>query len=265
MTTIGDSIVRIYHTMQKRWFLFEELVKRDFKEKYKRTVLGMGWSLLSPLLTLLVMKLVFTQFFGRTMLHYTIYLFSGNIVLAWFKESTKHGMSSLLHNAKIFTKINVPKYLFLFSKNVSSAVNFALTLVVYFIFCILDGISFGPHMLMLIYPVMCLLAFNLGMGLVLSAMFVLFRDVKYLYDVFLTLLTYLSAVFYTVNSFPPFVQKLFLLNPVYCYIKYFRVVVIDGNIPSLAFHVLCASYATALLLIGGVIYKKYNHKFLYYV
>lgn len=250
---------------QRHRFLFEELVKRDFKQKYKRTVLGMGWSILSPLLTLLVMKLVFTQFFGRSMPHYTIYLFSGNIILAWFKESTKQGMSSLLHNAKIFTKINVPKYLFLFSKNVSSAVNFALTLVVYFLFCVLDRISFGPHILMLIYPIVCLLAFNLGMGLILSAMYVFFRDVQYLYDVFLTLLTYLSAVFYTVDSFPPLVQNLFLLNPVYCYIKYFRVVVIDGNIPSLAFHVLCAFYAVVLLLTGGTIYKKYNHKFLYYV
>ena len=250
---------------KKHYFLFEELVKRDFKQKYKRTILGMGWSVLSPLLTLLVMKLVFTQFFGRTMLHYTIYLFSGNIVLAWFKESTKQGMSSLLHNAKIFTKINLPKYMFLLSKNVSSAVNFGLTLVVYFLFCILDGITFGPHMLLLLYPIVCLLAFNLGVGLVLSALYVFFRDVQYLYDVFLTLLTYLSAVFYTVDSFPPFVQNLFLLNPVYCYIKYFRVVVIDGNIPSPGFHLLCAFYATVLLLIGGVIYKKYNHKFLYYV
>ena len=250
---------------KKYKFLFEELVKRDFKQKYKRTVLGMGWSILSPLLTLLVMRLVFTQFFGRNMPHYTIYLFSGNIVMAWFKESTKQGMSSLLHNAKIFSKINVPKYLFLFSKNVSSLVNFGLTLAVYFLFCILDGITFGPHMLLLVYPIACLLVFNLGVGLVLSALYVFFRDVQYLYDVFLTLLTYLSAIFYTVDGFSPLVQNLFLLNPVYCYIKYFRVVVIDGTVPSLTFHLLCAFYAAALFLIGGVIYKKYNHKFLYYV
>lgn len=145
--------------------------------------------------------------------HYTIYLFSGNIVMAWFKESTKQGMSSLLHNAKIFSKINVPKYLFLFSKNVSSLVNFGLTLAVYFLFCILDGITFGPHMLLLVYPIACLLVFNLGVGLVLSALYVFFRDVQYLYDVFLTLLTYLSAIFYTVDGFSPLVQNLFLLNP----------------------------------------------------
>ena len=259
------EIARVLHTLKKRRFLFEELVKRDFKEKYKRTVLGMGWSILSPLLTLLVMKLVFTQFFGRTMLHYTIYLFSGNIIMAWFKESTKQGMGSLLGNSKIFTKINVPKYMFLLSKNVSGAVNFALTLAVFFLFCILDKIHFGLHMFALLYPIACLLVFNLGVGMILSALYVFFRDIKYLYDVFLTLLTYLSAIFYTVDNFSPLVQNLFLLNPVYCYIKYFRIVVIDGNIPSLAFHLLCLFYAAALLVVGGAIYKKYNHQFLYYV
>ena len=85
--------------MKRYQFLFEELVKRDFKKKYKRTVLGMAWSLLSPLLTLLVMRLVFTQFFGETMEHYTTYLFCGNLIFACFSESTGLGMTSLLENA----------------------------------------------------------------------------------------------------------------------------------------------------------------------
>ena len=94
-------------------FLFEELAKRDFKKKYKRTVLGMAWSMLSPMLTLLVMRLVFTQFFGRNMEHYTTYLFCGNLVYSFFNESTSQGMTSLMENASIFTRVNVPKYLFL--------------------------------------------------------------------------------------------------------------------------------------------------------
>lgn len=251
--------------VEKNRFLFEELVKRDFKQKYKRTVLGMAWSVLSPLLTLLVMKIVFTQFFGRDIPHYTTYLFSGNLVMAYYKESTKGGMNSLMSNAKIFTKVNVPKYMFLLSKNVSALVNFGLTLCVYFVFCALDGIQFGLHTLALVYPVLCLLTFNVGVGLILSALYVFFRDTQYLYDVFLTLLTYLSAIFYTVDGYSPAAQQLFLLNPVYCYIKYFRVVMIDGHLPSAAFHLLCAGYALLAVLVGGLIYKKYNHKFLYYV
>ena len=117
-------------------FLFEELAKRDFKKKYKRTVLGMAWSMLSPMLTLLVMRLVFTQFFGRNMEHYTTYLFCGNLVYSFFNESTSQGMTSLMENASIFTRVNVPKYLFLFSKNVQTLINFGLTLIVFFIFCL---------------------------------------------------------------------------------------------------------------------------------
>ena len=151
-------------------FLFEELVKRDFKKKYKRTVLGMAWSLLSPLLMLLVMKLVFTQFFGRTMEHYTIYLFCGNLVFSYFNESTSQGMTSLVNNAAIFTKVNIPKYLFLFSKNVQTLINFSLTLCIFFVFCGLDHILFTWKFLLLLYPVCLLVLFNIGVGLILSAL-----------------------------------------------------------------------------------------------
>ncbi len=251
--------------LKKHQFLFEELVKRDFKQKYKRTVLGMGWSVLSPLLTLLVMKLVFTSFFGKDTPHFTTYLFAGNIVMSFFKESTKGGMSSLVNNAKIFSKVNVPKYLFLLSKNVSVLVNFGLILVLFFLFAALDGIVFGFHMLTLIYPIVCLVVFNIGVGMILSALFVFFRDTQYLYDVFLMLITYLSAIFYTIDRFPQWAQNLFLLNPVYCFIRYFRLVCIDGAIPSLAFHGLCLLYAAAALGVGLLVYRKNNHKFLYYV
>lgn len=255
----------MFQKIKKNQFLFEELVKRDFKEKYKRTVLGMAWSILSPLLTLLVMKVVFTQFFGRNTPFYTTYLFSGNLVMAYFKESTRGGMNSLMSNAKIFTKINIPKYLFIFSRNVSALVNFLIILVVYFFFCALDGVTFGFHMLSLLYPVACLLVFNLGIGMILSAMFVFFRDTQYLYDVFLTLLTYLSAIFYRIDGYSPAAQRLFLLNPVFCYIKYFRLVVIEGAVPSAAFHLLCAFYALAAVALGFWVYRKNNHKFLFYV
>ena len=128
--------------MQRHSFLFEELVKRDFKKKYKRTVLGVGWSLLSPLLTLAVMKVVFSQFFGAAIEHYTTYLFCGNLLFMFFSESTNEGMACLRHNAAIFTKINVPKYIFLLAKNVQTFLNFVLTLAVFFMFCLFDGIDF---------------------------------------------------------------------------------------------------------------------------
>ncbi|MBO4863637.1 MAG: ABC transporter permease [Eubacterium sp.] len=252
--------------LKENQFLFEELVKRDFKKKYKRTVLGMVWSMLNPLLNLLVMALVFTQFFGRNSPHYIIYLFSGNIIMAYYKESTKGGMSSLVGNAGIFSKINVPKYLFVFSKNVSALINFGLTIVIYFLFVIIDRIPFHINFFCLIIPVCCLVVMNVGIGMILSALYVFFRDIEYLYDVFLTLLTYTSAIFYYVDRFKnPWVQRAFLCNPVYVYIKYFRTIVIDGNIPSLPYHGLCLFYALVFFGLGSFIYKHYNQKFLYYI
>ena len=234
----------IIQRFSQNQFLFEELVKRDFKQKYKRTILGMAWSVLSPLLNLLVMRIIFTHFFGEEIEHYTTYLFAGNLIFSFFRESTTGGMNSLMSNAHIFTKINVPKYMFLLTKNVSSIINFGLTLL---------------------YPICCLTIFNIGVGLILSALFVFFRDISYLYDVFTMLLMYMSAIFYTVDGYPAAIQRLFLCNPVYCVIKYVRLVVLEAKIPSAAFHLLLLFYAALAMLVGGLIYKKKNHEFLYYV
>lgn len=246
-------------------FLFEELVKRDFKKKYKRTVLGMAWSVLSPLMMLLVMRLVFTQFFGRNMEHYTTYLFCGNLIFSYFNESSTQGMTSLIGNSAIFTKVNVPKYLFLFSKNVQTLINFGLTLCVFFIFCVLDGITFTWRFILLLYPIFCLVLFNLGVGLILSALFVFFRDIQYLWSIFSQLLMYMSAIFYTIDHYSYTVQCLFLANPVYLFIRYFRKIVIDAAIPSVWFHLLMLADAAAVLALGCLMYKKYNPRFLYYV
>lgn len=246
-------------------FLFEELVKRDFKNKYKRTVLGMGWSILSPLLTLLVMRLVFTQFFGRTIPHYTTYLFAGNLVFSFFNQSTSHGMTVLTRNGSIISKVMFPKYMFLLSDNVSSFVNFLLSLCVFFVFAVVDGIRFNLSFFALLYPILFLLAFNIGMGLILSALYVFFRDMSYFYSIFTLLLHYLSAIFYNVDGYTPEVQRLFLLNPVYVFIKYFRVVVIDGNLPSLQYHMLILLYTSVVVGVGGWMYKRFNQRFLYYM
>lgn len=251
--------------IKKNQFLFEELVKRDFKKKYKRTMLGMLWSLISPLMQLLVMSIVFTSFFGRNKPHYTIYLFAGNLTYAFFKDSTTGGMNSLMQNAGIITKINLPKYMFLLSKNVASVINYVLTLLIFFIFAIIDGIDFHFSFFMLIYPIICLIMFNIGCGFILSAMFVIFKDIQYLYDIFTLMLMYMSAIFYYTDTYSPQVQKLFYLNPLYTYITYFRQIIIDGIIPSWKVHLLCLLYAFLALGTGALIYKKYNYKFIYYM
>ncbi len=256
---------RLYNSFCKNQFLFEELVKRDFKKKYKGTVLGMLWSILAPLLNLLVMKLVFTSLYGYKVEHFTTYLFCGNLVFMYFTEATSQGMLALVSNSSIFTKVNVPKYLFLFSKNVQALINFGISIVVFFVFCVIDKITFTWKFLLLLYPISFLLVFNIGVGLMLSAAYVFFRDMQYLWTIFTQLLMYMSAIFYSVDMFSPKAQNAFLANPIYVFIKYFRQIVIDGVIPSPLVHLLIAGDSLIVLLIGVIIYKKKNHEFLYYV
>lgn len=257
--------MNILQKMRKHQFLFQQLVHRDFTKKYKRTVLGVAWSVLSPLLTLLVMNVIFGTLLGSDIEHYTIYLFSGQLVFSFFNESTNEGMTSLLNNADIFTKVNVPKYMFLLSKNISSLINFGITLCIYFLFVLINGIPITWKFILLLYPIVCLVMFNVGVGLILSAAYVFFRDIQYLYGIFTMLLMYMSAIFYSIDTFPQIGRNLFLVNPVYVYIRYFRKIVIENTIPSVRFHLIAIGYALIALLVGFFIYKKKNHSFLYYV
>lgn len=246
-------------------FLLSELVKRDFKKKYKRTILGVGWSVLSPLMMLLVMRVVFTRFFGNDMEHYTTYLFCGILVFNFFNDSTNQGMFSLIENAGVITKINVPKWVFLLSKNIQVLINFAITLVVFFLFCLIDHITFTWRFVFLIYGIACILIFNFGAGLILSAMFVFFRDTQYLWNIFTQILMYMSAIFYPVDTFGPRTQMLFKMNPVFLYINYFRRVVMYAEIPSLRYHGAMLAVSILFVLVGYGIYRKCNHEFLYYM
>ena len=155
--------------------------------------------------------------------------------------------------------------MFLLSQNVSSLINFGMTFLVYVIFCLADGVQITILWGCLIYPVCMLILFNIGMGLILSALYVFFRDIEYLYSIFTMLVMYLSAIFYSIDRFSPMGRNLFLLNPIYLHARYFRKIVLEQTIPSIWFHLLMLADTLIVLGIGAWMYKKYNHKFLYYV
>lgn len=244
-------------------FLFKQLVKRDFKKRYKGTVLGMLWSILYPLLDLAILVIIFTKLLGRDTPHYPIYVFCGTILMAYFREATRNGMESLRANRHIITKVKMPNFLFVVSKNVSALINFLLTLLIFFILCIIDGISFSMLFSLLIFPIICITIFNIGVSLILSTCYVFFRDTAYIYDLLLIIINYLSATFYRIDSFRIRIKLLFLLNPIFCYIEYFREVVIYNGIPSFGLHILCLGYSIFYLLVGIFVYKKNKKKFIY--
>lgn len=255
----------MFRKLKENQFLFEELVKRDFTKKYKRTILGMGWSMLSPLMSLLIMWLVLNNFFGSNINHYIVYLFSGQIVFSYFVDATNLSMNALVGNAPIFTKVNVPKYLFLLSQNVSSLINFSVMILILLLLTWVDGVAITWKFVLLLYPIICLVIFNIGVGLILSALFVFFRDMQYLWGIATQLLSWMSAIFYAIDGYSYQVRCLFLLNPLYLYIRYFRKIILDSVIPTPQFHLLSAVYAFSALILGCYMYKKYNHDFLYYV
>ena len=232
-------------------FLFEELTKRDFKKKYKRTLLGVLWSIISPFLTFLVQYFVFGYIFHRLDSGFVIYLLTGTLMFNFFTNATTNGMFSMYSNGAILSKVKVPKSLFVLSSNSAATFNFLLTLIVYFAF-------------MIFCKILCLIIFNIGMSYILSALFVFFRDMQYLYQIFTMLLMYMSAIFYEVKHFPEELRFIFNVNPVYHYISYMRQLVMQASVPSLTEHIICLSFALGMLGIGYFIHSKTEQKFVYY-
>lgn len=244
-------------------FLFKQLIKRDFKKKYKGTVLGVIWSLLYPLCDLLILVLIFTRLLGRDTPHYPVYVFCGTIILTCFKQATRESLSVFRENRNIITKIKMPNHFFVISRNVSAIINFCFVFIAFIIICIIDKINFGFSIVLLVYPVICLFLFNIGIGFILSVLYVFFKDIMYLYDLLIVIINYLSATFYSISSFPAFFQNLFYCNPLFCYIQYFRSIVVYNEIPSFGLHFLCLLYALVFLAIGVFVYKSNRKKLVY--
>lgn len=225
----------------------------------------MVWSVLYPLIDFIILLTVFSKLLGKNTPHYPVYIFCGTIVMAFFRDSTRESMRALLANSNIITKIKLPHDIFITSKIMASLFNFMLTLLVFFVICIIDGVSIDISFMFLLFPIICLTIFNIGLGYLLSTSYVFFRDTAYIYDLFLVIINYISATFYSVESFSITAQKLFLLNPLYCFISYFREVVIYNVAPTIGLHLLCLLYSLLALFIGTSVYKKNKRKFIYYL
>lgn len=245
-------------------FLFGQLVKRDFNKKYKRSMLGVVWSLLGPLMNFAVMSIIFTNFFGRTTHRYSVFLFSGLVVFTYFSSATSSGMKSLLSGSSIYSRVNVPKYLFVLTSNTLALINFSFTFIVLLIIVFRDGL-FTFKLIYLIYPITCLTIFNIGVSFFLGTLNVFFNDIEHVYSVVTQTLRYASAIMYSIDTYAPEIQMLFYFNPIYIYILYFREIIIEHTVPGFYIHVLCIVYALIPLFLGITVYKKLNNRFMYYL
>ena len=253
------------YLFHKYTFLFSELIKRDFKQRYKNTFLGIGWSLMQPLLMLLVFYIVFAHLFKQHTEHYVTYLFTGIVIFAYFRESTINGMFAFLSNAYIFKKIKISKIIFLLSKNIVSIINFLFSLVILFIFLYVDHLSLSFNSILLIYPIVLLFIFNFGISLILATLHIFLRDIRYLYEIIKMFLMYLSAIFYTIDIVPQEYRFYFLFNPLFCFIEFIRLIIINNSVPDITIFLTIFLYSILAVIIGSILYIKNRDKFIFYI
>ena len=216
-----------------RLFLLNQLIVRDFKVKYKRSVLGVFWSFLNPLLLTLVQYIVFSNFFRFEIENYVVYLLCGIVIFNYFSDGITQGIFSIVSNASLLKKVKLPKMIFPLSKILSCGINFVISLVPFTIFVLFNDCSIGWHWLALLIDVFFLVLFLLGMTLALSALMVFFRDIQFLWSVVSMLWMYATPIFYPAVILPDWMQTVEKFNPMYQFINYFRVVIIEARIPDI--------------------------------
>lgn len=252
---------------KKYSFLMSQMISRDFKVKYKRSVLGVLWSLLYPLLMMGVMAAVFSHMFKFRMegVNYLVYLMTGLIAFNYFSEASNTAMTSIVSNFPLMTKVYIPKYIFPLSKCLFVGINFLLSLVPLLLIVILTGAPISINYIFLPYAFICLFLFAVGIGFIISTISVFLRDMFYIYGILLTIWNYFTPVFYDLSILPEKLQFVFKFNPLYQYITFMRTILLDAQIPSLENFLWCGLSAVLTCLIGCIVFKSKQDKFIYYV
>ena len=246
-------------------FLIKQLVSRDFKAKYKRSILGVFWSFLNPLLNMLVQYVVFSNMFRFDIPNFPVYLLCGNVVFSYFSESCGMALTSIIGNAGLITKVYVPKYIYPLTRIISSMINLLISLIPLFGVAAISGLVPTKAYLLLPIPLLCLAMFCLGLGMLLASAMVFFRDVQFLWGVLTTIWMYLTPIFYPISAMPTAVQTVVKMNPLYYYLTFVRTCIIDGISPEPVMYAQCVFIGLAMLGIGAFVFKKSQDKFVLYL
>lgn len=245
--------------------LAQELVKRDLKVKYRRSVLGYLWSLLNPLLMMCVMSYVFSEIFRSSIPNFPVYLICGQTLWNFFNESTNMAMHSVLQNGALIKKVYIPKFIFPFSRVLSSFVTMSFSLLAILIVILATRATIYWTILLFWVPLVFLFFFCCGIGLILSALATYFRDVTHLYGVLTLAWMYATPVFYDLSILPESVQRTILWNPMYYIITFFRGLILYGQVPSWNVWAICAGFSFGVLAIGLFVFKKLQKNFILYI
>jgi len=266
---IYDSAQRVSPALEEFKALFQynnlvmQMVRRDILTRYKRSILGVAWTMLNPLGTTLVLAFVFSSVFGTE--NYAAYVLSGLISWTFFAQTTNACIVNLVWGGSLLRRIYVPRTVFAVSSIGTGLVNFILSLVPLLLVILVFGIPLTLNALLLPIPMLFLAMFALGVGLIVSNLAIFFADVAEMYAIVLTAWMYLSPVIYTIEALPPQYLQLLKLNPMYHLINLFRAVIYEGRLPTLQEFLISGGIALTTLLIGWLVFTRNSDEFAYRV
>ncbi|MCI8511260.1 MAG: ABC transporter permease [Lachnospiraceae bacterium] len=246
--------------------LLRQLVKKDIKLKYRRSFLGYVWSIMNPLLIMIIMVGVFSNMFRFDIQNYPVYLIIGQTIYNFVSEATNQAMWSIIGNAALLKKIYVPKYIFTVSKITSSFVNTLFALGAMLIVFIVCQVRFHAYMLFLPVILLQVYIFCIGLGLILAQATVFFRDIQYIYGACLTAWMYLTPIFYPIGALPEgLANGIKSFNPLFVYITQFRLIVLEGLFPDWQMILAGSAWAFGSAFIGTLVFMRTQDKFILYI
>ncbi len=258
-------VVNALIAVKKYRFLIRQLVSRDFKTKYKRSILGVFWSFLNPLLMMLVQYFVFSTIFRNDVQNFAVYLLIGVVMFNFFTESCGMTLSSILGNAGLITKVYMPKYIYPLTRTLSSLVNLLISLIPLIIVCLATGVQFQKSAILALYFFACLVVFCLGLGMLLSTSMVFFRDTQFLWNVLSMMWMYATPIFYPEKILPENLRFVLQVNPIYYFLKNARLCILNGISPEPIAYFQCLLIALGMLLVGAFVFYRNQNKFVLYL
>jgi ABC-2 type transport system permease protein len=236
--------------------LLSQLILRDLKTRYKRSVLGVGWTMLNPLLTMTVMTIVFGQLFRIDTKNYPAYLLSGVLVWNFFAQSTTAAMLQLLAGSSLVHRVYIPRTIFTLAAIGTGVVNLLLALIPLAVIMAFTGSTFDISLLWIIVILPLIAGFALGIGLLMSTLSVSFPDVVEMYAVLLNVWFFLTPVMYPLSIVPQSYLPLVVANPMFYFVSAFRAPVHDGQPPDPSLLALCFILTLTSLTVGWILFTS---------
>lgn len=263
--------------LYKYRFLLREIVRKNIKLQYRNSVLGVLWTFLQPLLTTIVLVIVFGNLLGKdssSVLNYPIYLLCGRLLYEFFSQSTKRAMRSINNSASVIKKVYVPKYIYPMANVISNFITFLISLLVLVIFVVWFTLfsenkpNITPYVFLAVVPILILLILSMGVGLILSTLSVFFRDVEYLYDVFCMLLFYMTPIVYNIKQLKitnTVILRGLMANPLYSIVNMFRDCVLFGQMLNINHLLYSLAFSLVTLFVGIILFHRKQDKFILHI